>query len=422
MTPVRRYGAAMTRTVPGTSVRPVPLPLAHSQRIDALRGAPPARLEEFWADVARTGTPLVEPDPDDSNALLVTFVVRVPTDDPREVLLQANRMTDPARPRATVLRRVPGTDVAALTLRMPPDWRASYQFTRHAPGTLPETGPVPPAELRRHRAQGAPDPFARRQLPPRQAMAASSVVELPAAPPQPWRDPRPDVPAGVTTSHTLTDRTEIERRVHLHLAGADAPGGRDLVIVLDGDVWARQLPLAPTFDNLLADGAIGPAAVVLVEADDEDARWRDYTASPAFGAFVLEQLLPWARQEAPDVAPDPRRTTLVGQSLGGLCALWLATGAPSLIGNAVAQSPSVWWRDEELLTTLPARPPGARLRIQVGTQEWVLLEPTRRLTAALRDAGHDVVLQEYDGGHDHACWWGGIGDAVADLHGTVNPA
>jgi hypothetical protein len=59
-----------------------------------------AAVEAFWADIARTGAPLVEPDPDDAGG------------DPRDQLLT----------------RIGETDVWYRTLRLPATLRAVYRF------------------------------------------------------------------------------------------------------------------------------------------------------------------------------------------------------------------------------------------------------------------------------------------------------
>lgn len=418
--------------MPGTARRPSPLPIAQSPRVtrlarDVAAGVPGA-LEGFWAEVTAGGTPLVEPGADAEHRT-VTFVVRGAPGDDHDVLLQANRLTDPARPRATVLLRVPGTDVLTLSLQMRADWRASYQLTRHAPGSLPEVGPVTPADLRRNRARGAVDPHARRQFPARKAMAASSVVELPDAPPQPWRDPRPGVPAGRLETHRLADAGGSTRTVGLYLPPGPAP--ERLLVLLDGDVWRTELPIAATLDNLVHERRIDATAVLLVEAGDEEQRWADYAASPRFLSFLVERALPWSRTRIPSLQLGATHTTIAGQSLGALGALWAAVVAPDVFGAAIAQSPSLWWRGpgtgpfrvgeqrgraEWLTELIRLHPPGPRLQVEVGLQEWLLLEPARRMRDALVEQGFDLGYREFNGGHDHACWWGGLADSLIALH------
>lgn len=51
-----------------------------------------------------------------------------------------------------------------------------------------------------------------------------------------------------------------------------------------------------------------------------------------------------------------------------------------------------------------SRPQLSRVHLEVGTHEWVLLEPTRRLRDVLADVTESLHYREFDGGHDSACW------------------
>lgn len=428
--------------------------------IDGLEAGPPdaaARREllaAFWAEVEAVGTPLIERSPahPGGERVIATFLWRFGALAADRVMLQANRLTDPDDPEATVLRRVPGTDVGHLSFAMEPDWRASYQFA-----AVPHDADLShPGFLREQRAAGLPDPLARRQLPARKAVAASSVVELPEAPAQPWRDPRPGTPAGELTRHVLPSAALGEDRVvwlyapparGAAVGGTTAVGGTaavggttghptpgdpaaDLLVLLDGDVWSRQLPVAPTLDNLIAAGRIPPTVAVMPESARRTPRWNELACEPAFTRFLVDELLPWARAAVPHLTADPRRTTLAGQSLGGLTALHNALLAPDVFGRALSQSGSLWWPRtadgagaEALTALLRSRGPrspsadGPRLYVEVGAQEWMLTGPTRRFRDALVELGHDVVYREFNGGHDHACWIGGLADGLVALAG-----
>ena len=105
-----------------------------------------------------------------------------------------------------------------------------------------------------------------------------------------------------------------------------------------------------------------------------------------------------------------------GVSLGGLVALWTAVAYPEFVGGAIAHSPSLWVDDlSALLDGADLR--GTRIHQEVGTQEWVLLAPNRDLAGRLARAGADTRFVEYNGGHDYACWRGGVADGlIALLH------
>jgi enterochelin esterase-like enzyme len=52
--------------------------------------------------------------------------------------------------------------------------------------------------------------------------------------------------------------------------------------------------------------------------------------------------------------------------------------------------------------------------LECGKQEWVLLPLHRKFARMLRKGGQQQHLNyvEYNGGHDYACWRGGIADGL----------
>jgi enterochelin esterase family protein len=50
--------------------------------------------------------------------------------------------------------------------------------------------------------------------------------------------------------------------------------------------------------------------------------------------------------------------------------------------------------------------------MEVGRQEWVLLPHHQQLARIFGDNGTDCRYVEYNGGHDYACWHGGIADGL----------
>jgi len=63
-------------------------------------------------------------------------------------------------------------------------------------------------------------------------------------------------------------------------------------------------------------------------------------------AFLADVLLPDIARRHP---VDARRTILLGHSFGGMFALGLFYARPTLFGQIVAISPSLWWQDHYLL-------------------------------------------------------------------------
>ncbi|GAA0999526.1 enterochelin esterase [Nocardiopsis tropica] len=414
--------------------------------------------EAFWRGVEAGGTPVVGGD-DGTGHRTVTFLWRG-GDELADVVLVANKIADADSYEHNRMERVPGTDVWHLTYRMRDDWRASYTVAPvPADGApAPEGALSATTRLRRERAlavadpedrpavarwfdalaHAVPDPLARERLD-----ATASVVSLPGAPPELWRPSggrvraartEGEAPAGagtVTAARLTGAALGNTRTVWVHRPVQAPPDGTPwpVVVLLDGQDW-HTLPLAPLLDGLIADGTLPPALTVMVDSLDPATRTRELACDDAFVDFLGHELLPWLGDRH-DVTSDPGRTLVAGQSLGGLTALYAAHRAPHRFGRVLSQSGSFWWPnvaaaggESERMARLVAGAdtvPG-RVHLSAGLNEWALLDANRRLRDALAARGAElgrepgsVVLTEYNGGHDRACWRAGLPDGLVFL-------
>jgi enterochelin esterase family protein len=269
---------------PPKVLRPQPAPLAEGgvpraleRRLDAVGGpetaAGRAVVEEFWADAV---SPVLAPDGDGN--LLVTFLWR--DADADRVLLFVNRLTDERNLADSWMRRVAGTDVWHLTYRMAPDWRASYAFLPQAEGLDDADQPT----IRRVLDHGLADPLNPETCRNR-AGTVMSVVQLPDAPAQPWVARRREA---IESGNVTCAEGPNGRRVWTY-APPGAPAGEPLpvVLVLDGEVWTSSQDLAATMDNLLADGVVRPAYLVMLDSGGPESRRTEMTDPGAAADFLV---------------------------------------------------------------------------------------------------------------------------------------
>ncbi|MCF3103565.1 enterochelin esterase [Streptomyces roseoverticillatus] len=396
--------------------------------VNAVRHGIPDALGVFWRHAATAGTPLVEPDPEGDPAWrLVTFLLRDDAARPAtDVLALLHTVTDKDRHAKNLaphlMEKLPGTDVWAISHRLRADHRASYQFFV-AHGPREETLRADRASWLRVLDEAVPDPLSTRpQLPSRDGRNPSSEMELPDAPVQEWAAPRAGTARGERTEAVVDGR-----RVHVHLpAGHRAGGGPyPVVVLLDGEMWGPVLDFGTALDNLYADERLPEAVTLMVDTMGRARRMEDLSCSEEFVDWMADVLLPWAARSY-GAADDPARTVVAGQSAGGLTAAFAAFRRPERFGNALSQSGSFWWPDgtefdggSEWLTRQFAvsekRP--VRLRVEVGLQEWMLLPQNRHLRNVLEARGYEVAYGEFNGGHDYACWRGGLATGLAALLG-----
>lgn len=188
-------------------------------------------------------------------------------------------------------------------------------------------------------------------------------------------------------------------------------------------MWGRNLPIAPTLDNLIAAGEIPPLVAVLPDAVDLPTRRAELSCHAPFVDFLTDELLPWAARHQP-VTDDPRHTLIAGQSLGGLTAVYATHHAPWRFGMAASASGSFWyapteapdnqqgWLNRRLRESdqLPAR-----VHLSAGAHEELLLRYNRELRDILRARGCPLRYTEFNGGHDYACWRGLLAEALREL-------
>lgn len=405
-------------TALGAAPRPVTGPriarLARQLEETPDAAAKDALAEAFWAEAARTGTPLVEELDDDPGHRAVTFLWRGHRAT-RRVLLMARGITDRDRLADSLLHRLPDTVIWYLGRRLRADHRGSYRMVADI-----SSGPAPadPVLLQRRllalRAHADADPLNPARIPARWRDAQDSVFALPKAPPQLWTGRRAAIARGT-----------VER----HAVAAGALGA-------ERDVWVYLPP-----DALIADGVLPPLAVLATDAVGTATRRLELGGRESYVSFLADEVVPWASARWPLTARADR-TVVAGQELGGMTALYAGLTRPERFGAVLAQSPSLWWRPglvpgaaapdavgtpwpatlaAGLRDGLPAGGTGARgavVHFDVGLHEGALAEHTEALRAVLRARGHRVTRNLHNGGHDYACWRGFLADALVGLMGT----
>ncbi|MGW0905460.1 enterochelin esterase domain-containing protein [Streptomyces sp. NPDC002853] len=367
-------------------------------------------LEEFWADAARRGTPLIEALEGDPDHRAVTFLWRGHRAT-RQVLLVAEGIADRTDLAASRLSPLPGTDIWHLTYRLRADHRGSYRLAADiSPGEPPASAELLQRRLLSLSAHAAPDPLNRRMMPGRWPDRDFSVYELPRAQAQPPAERRAGVPRGSVERHRLPAGVlGAERDVWAYLP----PGGRaaelPVLVLNDGDMWFGRLAFQDTLDALVADGAVPPLAVLAPDAVDRATRTRELGAHDSHVRFLADELLPWAAGRRP-LTTDPARTLVAGQGLGGLASLYAGLLRPERFGNVLAQSAPVSGLDVGAARRVT-------VRLDAGLGEEEILDQNRDLYETLRSRDCRVSLNTYNGGHDWACWRAVLTEGLVGLLG-----
>jgi enterochelin esterase-like enzyme len=396
---------------------------------EELKAGEPAALERFWARVARVGTPLVEPAGGDGSEVFVTFLWRGGDETLNVLVVDSIADLDSEDGIAEArLSRLPGTDVWCRSRRMRADARFAYSLSVN--DSLRPLAKATPREEDARWASLRSDPLNPRRTPDSQ----DSLAELPAAPKQPWIEPRPGVPAGRVEEHRFrSDRLGNERIVRVYTPPGYDPKGKPygLLVLLDGRTYSSDVPTPTILDNLFAAGRIPPQVAVFVANPSAEARGLEMACHPPFAEFLARELVPWVRRGY-RVTDDPARMVIAGSSLGGLAAAFAASKHPEVFGNVLSLSGSFYWKppgeaEDEWLARQLATGPKLPLRfyLEVGLMEVrqrlggpSLLDSNRHLRTVLQAKGYAVEYREFNGGHSILNWRGSLADGLLALLGT----
>jgi enterochelin esterase family protein len=371
--------------------------------------------DALWTEVARRGTPLVDPVPGTDAEVFLTYPWRAT--DPAVTAVELHGTPVGSLNEVGTrhpLTRVGGSDTWVATFRAPAEAVHLYGFSE-----LTGADRTPLTE------KAGPDPHARWQYP-----GPEAPLDVPT-PPDDWApvlsvaDLRPDagrvrptVPAGVVQEHEFASEVLGNTRRLWSYTPPEYDGrGAWLVLLHDGWQWRSPSPVAPILDELIAGGLIPPTVLVMQESPPGQ-RGPELLGNERFADAMVGELVPWAR-ETWGLTADPARTVVAGQSYGGLNASYLALRHPDVFGHVLCQSGSFWhWHDpdpEEWLIasvlSTPRQP--VRFHLDVGLLEGpTMVAANRRMRDALVERGYEHTYRETAGDHSWASWERTLGAAL----------
>lgn len=186
-----------------------------------------------------------------------------------------------------------------------------------------------------------------------------------------------------------------------------------VLYVTDGsDYWKPELGnIVETLDELITSGRLSPLVAVFIDEWDPVERknrrfehflpagpetFEPFESCP-FCDFLVHEVVPWVESR---YAVDAERRGILGTSLGGFNAAYMALTHPDLFRVVGIQSPSIWrqpWFAERVAraTALPGK-----VAIDVGVQESKFLPGARALRDAYASRG--VPLQYREASADHS--------------------
>jgi len=387
--------------------------------------------EAWWQEQQTQGIPRIDPQ---HGTCLVTFFWRDPqgsekTSAIQRVWINITGVTDHHQKRPPQsLVRVTGTDVWYWQTALPSNWRGSYCLMPDEQAT-DFSGEADMYALRNWWR----DKFPTAKADPLNTLRGwaggrgmgVSPLHLPQAPDQQiWQAVDDGSASAVSLQQYQWDSALLSnsRKVWIYATGESDNAQRPLAILLDGQFWANQMPIAGPLQQLTDAGKLPPAVYLLIDIIDREHRSRELPCNPQFWQAVQQELLPQVAQWAP-YRQQADSTLVAGQSFGGLASVFAALHFPETFGNALSLSGSFWWPERGnpygwLLQALdsglaPKQP--LRFWLEAGKREGLILQANQQLEQKLTAAGFQVNYLPVEGGHDALCWRGGLLDGLQAL-------
>jgi enterochelin esterase-like enzyme len=386
-------------------------------------------IQQFWTDINSKHTPIIEKITDDESRLIFLW---------RGAQHNVRLVGGPSNDHEW-LTRLPNTDIWFKESIVKNSYLGSYSFAVDLPnidGYLSHYCPQLDQNLKESRQQ-------RRSL--------LQVLALDPSNPQTWFNPdasksnlrnenlirlshapqaiylERNINRQAPNLRTIQLKSELlknERKIQIYQSANPKNIPYVTAIFFDGEEYATLLNTATILDLLVQQGQLTPIQAVFVSAPNAQERPKELTPNAEFSAFFKNEFLPWLDHQ---IQRDNKKTVVLGSSLGGLSAAYLALENPTQISHVVPMSGSFWWQSSandlpngmsKIIRTLPNQP----------KQQWYvsansyessrnnnglsILETAPIVAADLKQQGHQVVYKSYVGGHSYALWQVILQDAL----------
>lgn len=365
--------------------------------INRLRERLPADGAVIDRFIARHGAPIIEGE-------RATFLYRGAAD---EVWVR-HRVVGLPDPLA--MRRLPGTELWAVTTDLPSGSRVEYQLeTRRGEHYERFNDPLNPIVA--HSPVGS------------SSVCVATGYEEPS-----WVHEDPEARKGEIVEDSLQSKAlRREQPVKLYLPARYTRAQRyPLLIVHDGQDYLDYAAMKTVLDNLIHRLDVAPLVAAFIPPRD---RLVEYPNHAPHARFVARELVPML-EERLSLVDEPTGRCLMGSSFGGIASLSTAVRYPGDFGSLFLQSASMVFTDigtdhgggpafdpvVKFMNRYRAKPtaPVERIFMSCGTYE-PLITPNRSMVPVFRGAGMTVKYVEARDGHNWADWRDRLRDGLSWL-------
>ncbi|WP_291580994.1 alpha/beta hydrolase-fold protein [Clostridium sp. UBA6640] len=361
-------------------------------------------IEEFWLDIERIGTPLVE-EIDNSN-VLVTFLYR-DTENIENILIYGG--VPGFRYSENIMEHIEGTDIWFRTYKVRNDVKFKYNFSLNYKfdnnyKNIKKNSIVDPLNPNIFQ-------FAEDEENPEDKQQKFSLVKLPKVEEEFWTVSRESVKSGkIKSNRFYSEILGDTRRIWVYTPWNYRNDGSpyNLLVLTDGFEY-MNMGAETVFNNLINDERISPMVCVFVESKEN--RYEELTCNEKLSDFLSEELITWIYENY-NISKNPKERIIGGVSLGGLTATHIAYKNPHIFGNVLSQSGSYWYENQWLTKEyenndrLPIKfyLNAGLLENHPYDDEPIMMEVINNMRDVLLNKGYSVAYENFPSGHDYLGW------------------
>lgn len=377
-------------------------------------------LDEFWSDINKKGTPLIEKiDGDDKNNI-VTFIYRGDKDTKNIIILPevGGYSAENAGYLENKMEKLPGTDLWYRSFKIRNDIRFVYYFSVN--DALDDN-------VDNRYKNMTNDPLNKNII--KYESSEDSYVVMPNAEKFVWVDKRDNIKRGNLTEYKYHNDKLVnkDRSIWIYTPNGysrtNKPYG--FLLLTDGQDYINTLSAVNILDNLISDKKIPPTVVIFVETSKN--RGKEMMCSDTFSSALANEIVPWVRKSY-KISSKPEEAIIGGLSLGGLNASYTALKHYKTFGKVLSQSGSYWFNSEENASNggcwLSGQFPNAdKLKLKfymtVGIcEDPDMIMPNRTMKDALQKKGYKMWYEEIKCGHDYLGWGEALAKGLIYLEGN----
>jgi enterochelin esterase family protein len=207
-----------------------------------------------------------------------------------------------------------------------------------------------------------------------------------------------------------------QRRVYVYLPPgyAKQPAQRYATLYIhDGGEYLSRARLPTVLDNLCHSQDIPPLIAVMVDPVD---RMAEYHTNERYAQFLEQELIPYIDQRY-RTRTEREARGVIGASMGGLMATYLALAHPQLFSKVAGQSSAFFLEQDKLTALVNGLTANISFYFDVGVYEPQFIPVHHHLVPLLQAKGCPCLFQELEGGHNWTNWRAHLKDLLTFLWG-----